>query len=437
MKVLKSFLFLSAALVLSRASFAVEQVYGPLAQDSQFSQFSQGDSVALSEIATEDPLNQKNLENDRVMPEGLAPIEQHEISEIPAPTLGMPSVQEKSVVLNPTEVLMDPPSLDARQKVEAAMAKLEEEKHLEEMQQSPLNPEGMMPAYSAELGEEQQMVLPGFVGEENLAVMPAKKKKTRNRTKLTAEQTAALKAGGAEKEAMIAQLRKEAKDREEAEQAKMLEKQIEAGQIEESLVIAPSNSLAEEESLIVAPVEKKKGGKKKLTAEEIEALKEAGKDKKADRAKAREEALEQAKILDEQIKAEQIAEDEAVKNAAEGSAVAMTTTQEAHPYAILYFTPDGAINLGDTIKKGEDFNNKHMESVPVVIDPNNGDNKKLLAEEEVGQPIIVKGNIDGQEVDLGKEVVAAQQEGGVAVVVPKAGDEEAEKAPTSVTDLVQ
>jgi hypothetical protein len=446
MNVSKSFLLLSVTLGLSQASFAGEHMEVPVTQDFQFSQ---GEVGVPSEVAQENLLKQEEQVQPMVIPEGHSmmsempasafdgqqmmhtesaqPMDNPQVqmmNEEQVQSMGMPGTQAElvnqqmmsemplianhqleeshnpavipSVVDNPVALEVAPPSLTAQEKVAEAMEELKEKKLEEAQQEALLNND--------------------VVSEESLVAAPAKKKKA-GKKKLTAEEIQALKAAGAEKTLARTAARKEAED------AKKLEQKINAEQVEENMTAAP---LLTEESLAAAPAKKKKAGKKKLTAEEIGALKAAGAEKTLARTAARKEA-EDAKKLEEKIELEHLAEE--VQHHEDGSAVAISgSAHTQNPFAVLFFTPEEAVDLQRTINEGAAFNNKKMDSVVIVVDPAKGENDDIAAKEEKQEPAIVVGTPAGPEVNFEAEV----SKNGDAVASKEGMDQ---KDPASVAEI--
>ncbi len=329
--------------------------------------------------------------------------------------------EKKPIIVEPTIIdsRTPPPTLDAELRAEDAIQIKVEELKEEKAKKEAMLKEQESLLHSSELVHEAS-VPAGLFEEQAVVVKPAKKVK---KAKLTQEEIDALRnARAAKKQAAMEQAEVMPFSEEElageflaAENEGVNDVAIvpSAQKVEQEYMLA--EIAAPEEQVLLAPVKKKKTSKKtKLTPEQIAAIKAGGAEKEAviaelkvageEKRKARVakkeaiKAAEEVVLLEHQDELAVIeAEEEVIQQQEKASTAVIQSDDSRKPYAILYFTPDGAVNLSETIKKGEDFNNKGLPSEVVVLDPIN-----RQVNNDSGA-IIVEHTVDGPEVDLAKK----------------------------------
>lgn len=325
---------------------------------------------------------------------------------------------EQAPVVVPTEIdeTTPPPTLDAEQRVQEAIEKKLEEKEATK--------EGMLEQNQESLSQPDQIAQQALVAEQPVEIKPVKSSKKIRKAKLTPEQIEELRAARVAKKQAAMQQEVMPFSEEELASTQPLAAENEgvdngAALTQQQEVLADENiATPEVEQPVVAPVKKKKVSKKtKLTPEQIAAIKAGG--------PAKEAVIEQLKAEGAARKAKEKADAEIARKAAEEQAIlsehqdelaaapnpeemqqentttAVQTGGNRNPYAILYFTDGGSVDLNKTITEGAAFNNKGIASEPIVVDPLMGKNQ--VSGSDTTEAIIVKGTVDGPEVDFAKE----------------------------------
>lgn len=430
MKILKYSLFLGvASALICNSSLVAENVnFSPVQLGTSEVIDGQPLEVVNSDLLTKEAmLQQDNDLNQEALPNP------NMLSSSSTLDLGLTQEleEQRPIIVEPTIIddTTPPATLDAKNRIEEALEKkLAEIKEREAAEKALLTQQEQETMLASQMQDDSSLVMP-----VDLDAQPAKKVR---KGKLTPEQIEELKAAGAAKREARASKVNELMPFNEEELTGAENEFANNANVEQEVLLPQDNMLVEntavsEEQLIASVKQKKPSKRTKLTPEQIEELKAAGEEKREARAKAKRAAEEQAVLLDLEHQQELAMTDAEELGQHNSTTAAIQMDENRKPYAILYFTPEGAVDLRETINKGAAFNKKEgIDPEIIVIDPT--ERKEVVND---SGPIIVRGTEDGPEVDLNEQHSPAVDD--VKVSADIVEKKEKEETDNPLSDLLQ